>query len=326
MQRVSVIMPVYNGQEYVSAALDSVMAQSLAAAEIIVVNDGSTDDSERVVHEWRAAHAEAPLVYLTQTNAGVSAARNNGLDHATGDIVMFCDCDDMLHPEMLSLLTAAMEAAGSDTAACYYTRCQKQWGIAQGDTRMVDIKRELLFRNRMFQFCCFCYRRSIIEQHGLRFNRELRYGEDEVFTWQYLCHTAPHCPLLPVPLYYYRVNEASATRSKRTYAMRVNVIEAILCAARYYEAHGNAFGNTIRRCGVPKTVLSVLHAAAVCGERDHFKQLRHDTRFQTRFRGVLEYPTMSDKLLAALYIISPNAFYFVFCKMNSFLEHLRHKI
>jgi glycosyltransferase involved in cell wall biosynthesis len=90
--RVSCIMPVYNGEQYLAEALDSVLAQETPVHEIIVVDDGSTDGTSAVVRRYGER-----VRYIAQSNAGASVARNRGLDAAAGDFIAFLDADDYWH-------------------------------------------------------------------------------------------------------------------------------------------------------------------------------------------------------------------------------------
>lgn len=104
MDKISVIVPSYNCANYIAEALESILAQTIAPHEIIVIDDGSTDNTKEVVQS-----IQSPLIrYIKQTNAGVSAARNNGLEHATGNLIAFLDADDRWLPTMLERQAATM--------------------------------------------------------------------------------------------------------------------------------------------------------------------------------------------------------------------------
>lgn len=102
--KVSVIIPTYNSAEYLPAAIESVLTQSCQDYEIIVVNDGSTDNTYGVI-----ARYSAHLRYINQENRGLSGARNTGIQHAQGDYLAFLDADDLFLPYKLSLQTSFLD-------------------------------------------------------------------------------------------------------------------------------------------------------------------------------------------------------------------------
>lgn len=97
--KVSVILPVYNAQNYLRQCMDSVLSQTLQEIEIICVNDGSTDDSEKILREYEAKDSRVHV--MSQENAGAGAARNTGLRKAKGEYLSFLDADDFFEPDML---------------------------------------------------------------------------------------------------------------------------------------------------------------------------------------------------------------------------------
>jgi len=105
MARVSIVIPTYNRAHLLGEAIQSALAQSHAGCEVIVVDDGSTDETAALVARFGDA-----VRYLRQENAGVAAARNRGAGVATGDYLHFLDSDDMLHPQAIERLLAVMEA------------------------------------------------------------------------------------------------------------------------------------------------------------------------------------------------------------------------
>lgn len=105
---VSIITPVYNAAPYIAEAIDSVMAQEYTHWELIIINDGSTDDTARVVGQY----GDKRIQYNEQPNKGVSAARNLGLQRMSGDLFIFLDADDVLPPESISSRVACFDDAG----------------------------------------------------------------------------------------------------------------------------------------------------------------------------------------------------------------------
>jgi glycosyltransferase involved in cell wall biosynthesis len=113
MPTVSVVIPTYNAARYIEAAVDSVLGQTFRDVEILVVDDGSTDDTAAVLSRYGQ-----PVRYRWQENRGVSAARNRGIQESSGRYVAFLDADDTWFPEKLDRQIAALEASGQHRA-CY---------------------------------------------------------------------------------------------------------------------------------------------------------------------------------------------------------------
>jgi glycosyltransferase involved in cell wall biosynthesis len=107
VESISIIMPTYNSALTIGHAIESALAQTLSPAEIIIVDDGSVDDTQ--THLARYA-ANRTIIYVHQRNRGVSAARNTGLQRATGQLIAFLDADDVWHPAKLALQVRALEA------------------------------------------------------------------------------------------------------------------------------------------------------------------------------------------------------------------------
>ena len=116
MVKVSVIIPVYNGQKYLRKCLDSVCAQTLRDIEIICVDDGSTDDSLQILNDYR--QNDARFYVLTQQNQYAGVARNNGLSRALGEYVVFWDADDYFAPDALEKLYTCATERNADVCVC----------------------------------------------------------------------------------------------------------------------------------------------------------------------------------------------------------------
>ena len=109
---VSVIVPVYNIEQYIGKCLDSIIGQTLKEIEIIVVDDGSTDDSSRIIDRY--ARTDSRIVAIHKTNGGVVSARNCGIAQATGLYILFVDGDDHLAPDACERLLRKAQATSTD--------------------------------------------------------------------------------------------------------------------------------------------------------------------------------------------------------------------
>ena len=114
MPRVSVVVPVYNVEEFLETCLDSLAAQTFEDFEAILVDDGSTDRSGEIVQRY--ADRDPRFRVDTQANGGLSKARNTGADEAKGEFLVFLDSDDALPPNAYELLVGALDQTGSDFA------------------------------------------------------------------------------------------------------------------------------------------------------------------------------------------------------------------
>lgn len=118
MDLISVIIPVYNVADYISDCLDSVVNQTYAPLDVIVIDDGSTDGSGEICDRYAAAHEEIRVVH--QDNRGISGARNAGVEIASGSYIVFIDGDDYIHPDMIRIMHEAAVLSGLPYLRCGY--------------------------------------------------------------------------------------------------------------------------------------------------------------------------------------------------------------
>ncbi len=134
---VSVIIPLFNGEEYVGETVDSVLAQTLSPSEIVVVDDGSTDASPIIVEEYPGVQL------LTNSGKGANAARNHGFRHTSADAVAFLDQDDLWHPQHLQHLSEVLSDRPDSPAAfagkaTFYDDETPQYSLASPDVKRYD--------------------------------------------------------------------------------------------------------------------------------------------------------------------------------------------
>ena len=122
MPKVSVIVPVYNVEKYLEKCLDSLVNQTLDDLEIIVVNDGSTDNSKNIIKEFQEQHKDKNLIYLEKENGGLSDARNYGMKKATGEYIAFLDSDDYVDYSIYEKMYNKAKEKNAD-----YVECDFYW-------------------------------------------------------------------------------------------------------------------------------------------------------------------------------------------------------
>ncbi len=181
---VSVVVPVYNTGLYLERCLNSLIQQTYRNLEIICVNDGSTDDSATILDEYAAKDSRVKMIL--QENAGVAAARNRGLEAATGEYVSFVDSDDWLEPETYEKVVAQF-SDGVDIVAMGTVLDgggDRLMGTEEYFNRLPVGKVEIVpsdFAELNITLPTKVYRRSAIERNSIRFAEGIAYGEDNAF-------------------------------------------------------------------------------------------------------------------------------------------------
>jgi len=191
MTSVSVIIPAYNSASTIIRALQSVIAQTLAPLEIIVVDDASTDTTRDLVTSF-ASSSSIPVRVLSQTtNSGPSAARNAGWEAATGDFIAFLDADDQWHPHKIELQFPVMQSQPKVTMSCHghHFSSSTIWADIPANSKATPISfRKFLIRNR-------CATPTVMLKRAIpeRFDARKRFAEDYLL-WMQI--TAAHGPAL----------------------------------------------------------------------------------------------------------------------------------
>lgn len=167
---ISVIIPTFNRAHLICDALDSVAAQSRSVDEIVVVDDGSDDDTKAVVLDWATRRA-VPLRYVRQDQAGGNAARNRGIDEATGRYIAFLDSDDLWHPEKIAKQMKVIGPA-TDFGAVYCGLRETDVGtgdvisIPALDFRQGDLLADLLVSDVTAPTSCYLVERRVLLEAG----------------------------------------------------------------------------------------------------------------------------------------------------------------
>lgn len=221
---ISVIIPIYNPGDYLFACLDSITKQTYTNLEIILVNDGSTDNSLQICREY-AAQDHRITVY-DQKNSGVSAARNKGIEHAHGDYFSFIDSDDYLELNTYEVLMEALQSAQAEVICFEYFinypnreivhsfKNKEHYGIKDRHDAMKELVCGVPFT------CTKLFKREAVE--GLRFQIGLARGEDGVYN-RLALDRIEHALYIDIPLLHYVQSEQSAVRG----AFRINQLSIL---------------------------------------------------------------------------------------------------
>lgn len=210
---VSLIIPVYNGEDFVSQMFSALNKQHFRDFQVVIIDDGSTDSTWEKLQAYQSDNIKV----IRQTNQGVSAARNLGLRYAQGKYILFPDIDDYLMPDYINRMVKQLQQSGSEMAICGYS----EYGNTARNSYKY-IPKETSYRSiASFISDMLVYKKvgsslwnkvfllSIIKKNNLHFDDNIQIGEDLLFILQYLIYVNQVTAVQDV-LYKYYVNPVSA--------------------------------------------------------------------------------------------------------------------
>lgn len=243
MPLISIIVPVFNTDKYLSKCLDSILEQSYTDFELLLIDDGSTDDSGRVCDEYSVKDNRIRVFH--KANGGVSSARNMGLDKAIGRWIYFFDSDDEMYPDGIEALINGCQKENIDFVTAGYEQFsfEKQRMVTtllgEIEERILDINDgvKLMYRDVFYQFYTptKLFKREIIEKIRLRFDESLYFSEDRLFIIKYLCASSRGIYYTTQPIFKYMVRELSAMSSLNN-SFNYKSITGFYAALMMYEA------------------------------------------------------------------------------------------
>lgn len=287
---ISVIIPVYNTEKYISRCVESVINQTYQNFEVILVDDGSTDESARICDEW--VEMDTRITSIHQKNQGVSAARNNGLDVSKGEFISFIDSDDWLETEMFQRMIDAIIQFDAEIAACDFyeykdsengkAECLKKnvWGkyqqntLLEGKVLICELCKTMTLWNKILK-------RSLIAEK--RFDPALSYGEDAFFFMEQIV-SAKKAVVVPYYGYYYFVNRSG------------NVVSAPLCKKdKDCLETGKKIYDIAKGTGVPEAgVLRIYYAVGNILRKMKLTKSPNDREFIDLCKKIMRTPSVLE--------------------------------
>lgn len=232
---VTIIIPVYNGQEYLKRCIDSILNQEFQNYELILADDGSTDDSGKLCDQYAAVDSRIRTIH--KPNTGVSDTRNQALNIARGTYIQFVDSDDWISPESTSLMIRSMEMYNCDLVISDFYRVSGEHLARKGDINETRILSREEFASFMMENPADfyygvswnkLYKREIIEKNHIRMDIKSSWCEDFLFNLEYIRH-AHSFYALQAPVYYYVKRKGSLISQgmniSSTLRMKINVFE-----------------------------------------------------------------------------------------------------
>lgn len=220
--KVSVIIPVFNSATYLEKCIKSVLKQVLEEIEVIIINDGSTDESKKIISIL--ARKDNRIVFIDGVNEGVSIARNKGIKRARGEYIAFVDADDWIAPSMFKTLYVKSTVTNSDLAICNVTliaeNMENSARLHHLDNQILEMRanKEIELVNMIrfkYDYANWnkIYSTAVIKKNELYFNEKMHVWEDLLFNLCYL-QFAQRGVTIKECLYNYRIHPLSAMSVK----------------------------------------------------------------------------------------------------------------
>ncbi len=231
---MSIIIPVYNAEKYITQCIESLLSQTLKECEFIFINDGSKDNSSEIINNYKKS--DKRILLINQSNRGVSAARNAGLKAASGKYIGFVDADDIVEKDMFKVLYDTAENESSDIIISNFQSMLegRRFITNYPFPKNINLNFEYVQQNILPYFlkmddlntvCTKIYKNDLIAQAAAVFPQDLALGEDGFFNIQCFSH-AKSIRFIEYVGYYYREVEGSATRDigKKDYFSQALVV------------------------------------------------------------------------------------------------------
>lgn len=328
MQKLSIIIPVYNVESYISKCLDTIVNQIYNNLEIIIINDGSSDNSLEIINEF--ARKDSRIKVFSQKNKGVSAARNLGLENTTGELIGFVDPDDWIDTKMYKILIDLMNEHQADVSSCHLRGCfSRDYVESASENNKIEVFNHIetleKFLSQAYSFNGLnavvvnrVYRRDIF--NDLRFNEDLIKGEDTEIIHK-IFFKSQKLVFIDERLYFYFRRNDGLTHSEISTENRVKVDVNILnlFENKINTTRGNIIYNTVYLNSINDLLsynIELYFNYSTVNEKKLMKKHFYNN-YSKFFRTVVKKFTISRNLRFILFLISPKLYKAILLSSNA---------
>lgn len=242
---ITIIVPFYNGEPFLSACIESVLEQSYSHWELLLIDDGSSDHSAKVCEQYTSL--DPRISYLRLPHGGVSIARNTGLRYGHGDYFFFLDCDDLIHPQTLEVELQLMQTFGCAFAGLVLSNVEEDFRLSESISPVIPEYRyfsstelrTLFGYDRIYNLTAIggkMLSRAVVS--GLSFPESISSGEDTLFLLDVITRNEAPAVILTNALYFRRLHQSN-TFYLQTFELKAHNLEAyLLLRTRYFELCG----------------------------------------------------------------------------------------
>ena len=289
---ISIIIPVYKVEKYIGACINSVLDQSYKDYEIILVDDGSPDESITIAEELLRSRPGIDFKVIHTDNLGVSSARNTGIKASSGDYLIMIDSDDILVPDFLSTYVEMIsEAPEYDIYSSGFQVVKEGETYTEQQTNPCrniynsEMAQELFFsRKVVFLLPTLLLRRSFVFQNGLFFDEDVRYSEDVQYIWKCLCMNKSSVLHSEKKGYIYNLHGGSTMTSSNEEKISTG-FDGLFRLFPLIQPH---LTRGIERCFVSMYCFNLLHGASHIIDYDGYKYLYVKYQLKKHYRILIQ--------------------------------------
>ena len=308
---LSVVVPVYNAASTLDRLLHTFHTQTEQCFEVIFVDDGSTDNSLALLQEREGKEPFSMVVHHTE-NRGVSAARNTGMDLATGAYISFVDADDLLIPEYVEILLDAVEKGNFELFVFQSLRTEKT-DLTGSQTKYMgttsvsgqDMLMRVAANPTLFGVYNFFLNRSFLEEHRFRFATGYAYYEDYDLIYRMLA-SCEQCLVTEHQMYFYILQEGSAVATFRV--ERLSNVELLETLIPYLNVKAPGFLEEYVNHVIPRIYWSVMWQAALAFSPKDAKRFAKAANMKEQLARLTDYSGKKVSLSSRLFLLSPTLF------------------
>lgn len=335
--KVSIIIPVYNGEKYIEKCLKSVMQQTYKDIEIIVINDGSKDNTNKIIQAYK--EKDKRILYLVQENRGVSASRNKAIQKATGEYIVFVDADDTINEDYVEVLVQTIEKENVDIVACGYTDISIYGVLKLNDFYKGNV---LLSKNDFINDIFIgvggtlwgkIFKNKIIRENNIKMNEEIFMCEDMLFVLEYATKCTSFGAVKENLYYYNRINDNSiSSKINFTYYNNfitvIKLIEDILESNKYSRDFiDNILSQRIKSISLNLTIMQQdnKHNYRVKDKLNNIKMIL-DNDYYKRYKDNLSSDSVKENILLNLFKKENIRAIYYYSHLIHFINGIKFKI
>ena len=280
--KITVIIPVYNVENYLERCLKSILYNTYTNLEIICVNDGSTDNSKKILEDY--SQRDKRVIVINKKNNGISSARNAGIKIATGEYIAFVDSDDWIHEKYFENLIRGIDTA--DLVICNYIRSYKSGSVETDDAyRVQSISPIDVLKNKELKSYVWgkLFRHQLVDE--IRFCESEKL-EDSLYNMDVLLNNKNlKINHVGVPLYYYFVRAGSLVNNIEAYS----VLSLAKCFKEYYDKENEAEWKKVLAIEIIKRTLSARYIFIIIKNKDMIRECNALMKQCVKSTGNMKY-------------------------------------